>query len=501
MTSRTFLDARDEQEVQLPVLMTPRRKLVVHLLLHFPDDVHPANGRLGIASPEHFLAQVINATKLASVGGTRLRQPQSRCPLVNVGFTCQGLRRLKVPSHVLACLALKAPAFSAGAPLRAASHVGDAGASDAANWLHAFALDRLHAVITLHADTLQEIRDAIREIRRLANAMTPRIDVTRSPLGRFLRRAGNNYVHFGFRDGLSRVGIRKWHLPDDDDVDDDSPLEKISRHEVGEFVLGYPNDMRANPWIRDLRGQVLPDRVRQFFRNGSFGVLRQMCQDTVGFEDYVKGVVGKHGAHFNLDPQLKLDAHDYVKSRLCGRWPDGWRSDADNPAKPAKAPLVDFDYENDAAGLGCPFGAHVRRMNPRGTAIAQRVPRPLMRRGMPYGRACPGVTDGRGRGLLGWFFCASIEEQFEHLLGQWADRVPLGSPDTGDAKDPLMGDNLPHARFVVPRQKAHGGDLVFDGLSSFVTTRGTAYLFYPSLSTVDGIIQNDPWADPEDIPQ
>jgi signal transduction histidine kinase len=33
------------------------------------------------------------------------------------------------------------------------------------------------------------------------------------------------------------------------------------------------------------------------------------------------------------------------------------------------------------------------------------------------------------RGLMGQFFCASIEDQYEHLVGQWADRVPLASAD------------------------------------------------------------------------
>ena len=43
------------------------------------------------------------------------------------------------------------------------------------------------------------------------------------------------------------------------------------------------------------------------------------------------------------------------------------------------------------------------------------------------------------RGLLGLFFCASLEDQFEHLLSQWGDATPMGPPNRGTAKDPFIG--------------------------------------------------------------
>ena len=496
MKRKPFLQA-GEEEIQQPVLIDPDRVQVRHLLLHFPHDVRPTEESLRIASPAHFLAEVLKMKPgLASVAAARANLANGTRPLLmNIGFTFQGLRRLKVPPHIQTCLTLKAPAFAAGSPLRAAAFAADTGASDPALWNAEFALHHLHAVITLHADLDEEIDKAIAHIERLANALTPPVDIRQLPPGKaLLGREKPPLVHFDVRDGLSRVEIRRW---DDPDEVDQPPVKKISRHEIGEFVLGYPEDTKANPWIRDLAGRILPARTRDFFRHGSFGVLRQMAQDTVGFANYVKGTAAEHKSAIGIDDEAEL--HGYVMSRLIGRWPDGKRSSVSEPIKEFLPADADFDYHGDPKGHGCPLGAHMRRMNPRGTPIAQQAARPVMRRGMPYGPRCTGRKDDIERGLLGLFFCASIEEQFEHLLGQWADRVPLGSPDTGDAKDPLVGDNAHDARFVVPRPDAQ--PLVFSGLSSFVTTRGMAYLFYPALSTTRLIVESDYFADQQDLPR
>jgi hypothetical protein len=130
-------------------------------------------------------------------------------------------------------------------------------------------------------------------------------------------------------------------------------------------------------------------------------------------------------------------------------------------------------------------------------------PRPLLRRGMTYGPPWrDGEPGGRPpRGLIGQFFCASIEDQFEHLLGEWAERVPLGSPDGGGARDPLIGTHEPgDGPFEVPRAKEPA--LRLTGLQAFTRTLGVAYLFYPSLTTLAGIADNCLWGagnDDEDV--
>ena len=55
----------------------------------------------------------------------------------------------------------------------------------------------------------------------------------------------------------------------------------------GEFVLGYPQDSGANPYIAGPGSRVWPDEVRAFFRDGSFGVLHQMEQNVEAFDAFV----------------------------------------------------------------------------------------------------------------------------------------------------------------------------------------------------------------------
>lgn len=83
------------------------------------------------------------------------------------------------------------------------------------------------------------------------------------------------------------------------------------------------------------------------------------------------------------------------------------------------------------------------------------------------------------RGLVGLFFCASLEDQFEHLLSEWVEKKPMGPPDRGRAKDPLIGHHDdPGAEFHIPRPGADPLVLTFD--QPFVRTRGTLYALFPS---------------------
>jgi hypothetical protein len=148
------------------------------------------------------------------------------------------------------------------------------------------------------------------------------------------------------------------------------------------------------------------------------------------------------------------------------------------------AALDDFDFSTDADGHGCPFGSHVRRMNPRADGVVPFRRRPLIRRGMPYGQAyAEDEEDGLRRGLLGLFFCASLEDQFEHLVSEWGDGTPLGTPNRGSSKDPLIGNHTQgHAPFDIP--VAEGPLRQLNGMAPFITTRGTAYLFFPGLNAL-----------------
>jgi deferrochelatase/peroxidase EfeB len=393
---------------------------------------------------------------------------------VSIGFSRRGLERTCVPPHVLACFALKAPAFWEGAALRAARHLGLSGRNAPSQWLDAFAWKKLDAVLSLHAMEEATVNDAAQTVILLAEET--KVDWCELQLAKSLAPP-EQWVHFGFRDGVARIGIEGW-----DDDDKLKQLKAASRHWAGEFLLGHRQNSGANPWIAGPGPRVWPMEVRDFFRNGSFAVLHQVHQDVKAFEDFVR----QRAKDTHLDANL-------LKAKLCGRFPDG-RS----PAAPEDAdPQADFDYSGDPEGHACPFGSHARRMNPRGDALAHAGRRrPLLRRGMPYGPAWPQAAEKTGihRGLIGHFFCASIEDQFEHLLGQWADRIPMGSKDGGGARDPLIGAHEEgDGPFEIPQRPPAERPLLLQGLRPFTRTMGSAYLFYPSWQTLQGIADSSVW--------
>jgi len=154
-------------------------------------------------------------------------------------------------------------------------------------------------------------------------------------------------------------------------------------------------------------------------------------------------------------------------------------------------PSVDdakFDYDHNSR---CPYGAHIRRCNPRGGQIVQRVAnnsRRLVRRGVPYGPRLNGTQPGDGsgaepeRGLLGNFIGASLGAQFEAMSCDWLN-LGLQDPRITGSNDPITGTNDPETSwFDLPLKS--GGTIRLRGLPEFVSTRGGAYTFLPSLSAI-----------------
>jgi hypothetical protein len=111
--------------------------------------------------------------------------------------------------------------------------------------------------------------------------------------------------------------------------------------------------------------------------------------------------------------------------------------------------------------------------------------RPIFRRGMPYGPLYSEETKHKKRGLMGLFFCASIEDQFEIVMSQWVENKPMGPANRGNAKDPLVGRHDEDSVFRIPRDGK--SDIELAGFQPFVTTLGTAYALFPSRSTLDQI--------------
>lgn len=396
-----------------------------------------------------------------------------REPAVSIGFTYRGLEALGVPDRYLNELRVKAPAFCEGAPARAALRLGDAGPSAVERWEPMFALDRAHVLISIHGPSEDAVELMRKQLADMAGAHSgfEGWETDKLPAKHLTEDKKNRTVHFGFRDNLARPRIvekKDFDLPS-------------LQHRAGELVLGYSNDAEFNRWDDGF----VPSDVVQFFRNGSFAVLRKIEQNERAFDDYLEQQTRVHHV-----------TKDYLKAKLCGRWPNGARVMPGHdlePPRPEKEVCFNFT-DDDPQGFGCPFGAHIRRTNPRGDRIAPPRLRPVFRRGMPYGSVYGDKTKDEERGLIGLFFCASIEDQFETVVSEWVEKKPMGPRHLGNAKDPLIGQHDDDSFFHIPEKDGPGIKLT--SFKPFVTTRGTLYALFPSLLALHEIARIESAASP-----
>ena len=198
---------------------------------------------------------------------------------MNIGFTFRGLEKLELGVPYLRVFQEKAKAFVEGASARAARRLADSGPSASPFWDERFEPDRAHVLISAHADTQEELDQFTEKWSRIAEcwAVCTAGTTARGPpsdRGKDIR-----IEHFGFRDGISNPVI-KGFLP---------PRDKA--HAPGEFLLGYWNDEKFNPWLLvnpwpKPNPWLLPlnpaPELTEFFRNGSFGALRKLEQDVQG---------------------------------------------------------------------------------------------------------------------------------------------------------------------------------------------------------------------------
>ena len=449
---------------------------------------------------------------------------------VDIGLTFEGLKQLKLPASLLDVVRTKAPAFSQGALLRAGQFLGDAGTSDPCTWKPPYlgvGSKAIHALLFVHpvrnAGTDAAFTDFETEVARAM--VMPVADQTAVLVRDWIETSvdlggdGPFQIHFGMRDGISTPTFFGLDLPKHP-TDGQLHAQDQPPYALGEFLLGYPREDGSNTWrvpnaSLPPSANALPSpRSRQitygeFFSNATFGAFRKMRQDVDEFDRYLTRTAETWGPL----PSWSMPHLDYVKAwlkaKMLGRWPNGDRilpnELAPNPIRLTKeqlarlnpaaktAPDNRFNFGDDMEGLGCPFGAHIRRMNPRGDPVVPFLRRPLVRRGVPYGT----VEGSEEKGLLGLFLCASLEEQFEHLLGNWANHNPMGPPLRSPGKDPLIGNHeatRDDLDIPLPAPLTAGNSppkpVRFD--QAFINTRGTSYALFLSVSSLLGIAHGYP---------
>lgn len=327
--------------------------------------------------------------------------------------------------------------------------------------------EQIHALVTV-ADTEKDVAEqAARDI--VASLVGVGVVLTVEE-GIVLRRGTVNDAHepvehFGYFDGISNPLFTKR------DLDKDRP-ENTSRKD---WDPGAPLSL------------VLADdpHSNEIDAYGSYLVYRKLAQDVEQFNARVMELASA----LNMSPDL-------AGAMVVGRFKDGTPVlQADVPS-PGNEVANDFNFKGDTDGFRCPFHAHIRKVNPRGTTplttSESERKRRIVRRGIPYGLPMPGVADpmpsnpdpAAPRGLLFMCFQQDIDRQFEFIQRTWVDSVifPKGillQADTGD--DPLIGQDPDEAQRWPKRwSDPEAGRKAFN-FESAVTLKGGEYLFAPSI--------------------
>jgi deferrochelatase/peroxidase EfeB len=141
----------------------------------------------------------------------------------------------------------------------------------------------------------------------------------------------------------------------------------------------------------------------------------------------------------------------------------------------------------DRTGLRCPFGAHIRKVNPRDDSTdfgsgASNLQRRILRRGIPYGPEYDSAhPDDIDRGLLFICYQASIENQFQTLITDWVNGDH--APKDPSGFDPLISTRS-NRQFLAKRPD--GTVLAIPLPDGLVVATGAAFVFVPPISALRG---------------
>jgi hypothetical protein len=456
-------------DIQGTILRGYRVDHARHFVLRVAD---PANAR-------RVLGSLVDGTPGMPQVTTAERWRVKPVCFLNVGLTCPGLAALGVPQDDLSTFPA---AFVRGATAPATAQlVGDVGASDPSRWVGGLSDGgAVHLILSLWAlvgrGTIDEVSAVLRGAFAGAFDELSALDADALP---------DNKVHFGYTDNISQPHV-EGAPPTKRPRPDRQPVAP-----AGEFLLGHENQYGA-------RYTVTPEPLST---NSSFAAFRVLDQDVAGFEGFLQ----------TYSAQAGIDA-ETLAAKVCGRWRTGvplvLSPDTGTPTPPLPPERInDYDYvsndpsTDDTFGYRCPVGSHMRRANPRGEKVVGgggHLHR-IIRRAMPYGPPYdPDRPDQQPRGLIGWFINADLTNQFEFVMSQWvnASDFVMSVPGPGGAnpvknisgEDAVLGVNEPSSSSFTLSSPASGTppwtNRKITGFSPYVTTRGGAYCYLPSITAL-----------------
>ncbi len=474
----------------------------------------------------------------------------------NIAFTYEGLKQLGLPESTLHGFPNE---FSQGMKARR-DILGDTGVNAPEKWDRIWNLDDspqvTHMLIWINGNALDENRrpiprDAIvgriekryQEIQKIVEASGGGVEQLTGHKGDdgddmpyqegsavYKNEIPQPTEHFGYTDGISDPYFRGMGGLATDVIGagkptggDPATIEGWEPIETGEFLLGHKDEAFEYPQA------PLPSLLA---RNGTFTVYRKLHQNVATFNEYCERMGKIYG---ELTNKPVNEAREELEAKFVGRWKNGaplatfpTKAAADKFAaelktaqeearttenKDARAryaqlkvQLRGFDFNSDLHGKGCPIGAHIRRVNPRGSlefgvtgayetpgALTNR--RRIIRRGLPYGEVKDPSHDNGNHGIIIMILNASIKRQFEFVQQQW---INFGNDfKLSNDQDPILGNhgepNDPQGRMIIQNDPQGDKPPFFcDKVPTFVETRGGDYFFIPSITAIrmigDGVV-------------
>lgn len=425
-------------------------------------------------------------------------KPNDKC--LNIAFTRSGLEQLQLPKETIEMFSHQ---YIDGMTVEHSERrLGDD--TSKWEWGNASEKDTLHMLVMLFAPDEAKLADETNSIQ--SSFMTHHIKILHT-LGTSAETLMARKEHFGFKDGISQPIIneinRKTGKPE--------PFE--NQIKPGEILLGYKNEYDIYPYTPTVKKEQDPHgylpfkpdskEEKDFGKNGSYLIFRQLSQDVKAFWKYMEE---------NADADDKEKSRDMIAAKMMGRWRSGTPlSKCPMHDDPALSDDNTFGFhEDDQYGYKCPAGAHIRRSNPRDIFLTphkypsdeRKKPEDdkersikfikkhrIVRRGRPYGDPVAASFEpkdilatpdnGKKRGLH--FIClnANIARQFELIQQTWVNGKFAGLYDD---PDPIIGGAQAKGKnFTIQKDPLRKR---YTDLPQFIDTKGGAYFFLPGISAL-----------------
>jgi Dyp-type peroxidase family len=470
-----------------------------------------------------FVAAVAAKVTTAATWGTGAEPIPRPQATTNIAFTYQGLKQLELPRSSLIGFPEE---FAMGMKQRK-DILGDNGPSAPEHWDPIWRANRekdrnkdVHIFVSINAQNAQFLEERYRWLCDTAAQFAEGVTQLSGhrgddgaedlPYQDVHALVENGQVtskeHFGYTDGIGdphfdgladaaeRVAGRGKQMENG----------RWARLATGEFILGHIDEAHEYP--------PAPQPV-SLARNGTFMIYRKLHENVASFDQFLE----RESRNF-------LGGKELLAAKFVGRWRDNgaplvkapdeaakkawderFLAHADNPAERDRM-LSDFTFDDDMSGAKCPFSAHIRRINPRGSlemvpgknpaamvrnhgafdtpgALANR--RRILRRGLPYGEVKDRSSDRGNHGIVIMMLNADIGRQFEFVQQQW---INYGNDfKASNDKEILLGNHdmeYPSRAVLQVDPDSERAPYFLRNIPRLVETRGGDYFFVPSITAL-----------------